>query len=1376
MVTYSYKDPAIGNDTNMQESYVCEGNQWEGYFTADATNAEPVYHFSLDWADASDLDLYLYDGVTVIDSSVTAGKPEHVSGYLTKDKTYRVVVNGTSVVGDDTEFTIDVSKSPIQTMCTYYDDSRYRNPQHAYDGQNISRYRYWTGSEWTGYGMYDEGEANPVKGKYDIYQTVLRSAPTRNESILGTIDFHSDLNVQVWNGSAWGEVVELSTNTYNTRKSFDIAYEQSTGRAMVVYRNNSVSNTVPAYALWDGTGWTHGSVQSIGNGTIIQVRVVPDPGSDEIMLVTMDTNCDVYAQVWDGSAWGNVWTLTTEGYTYDWQCFDIAYENATGDAMVVWAENSANSYNVRYQIWNGAWSGPTIIRSHRTFQIRLASDPNSDHILMGALEAWYDINVSIWDGSSWGSHEVVELDSCEAYRRCFDVAFEQNSGDAIVVWGDYSGTPKYRIWNGTGWDAEQSASGVGHYSNWVRLATIPHTDELFLVTANRDNDINIQKWDGSAWGGTTEVTTQSAYNYEQFAITVPDGTSQTMCVYYDYGPNSKSDVPRYRSWDGSAWSGECEANPVFGNTYDEYARLLYGRSVIRASPTSSEFILGTIDYANDVNVQIWNSSGWSSPRVLSNTTYYYRRALDIAYEQLSGRAMVVYNGDESDNVPEYQIWDGSSWTGGYVNSSIGDWWATNYFVRLVPKPDTNEILLLTMDYHEDLYAQIWNGSVWGDSHLITLDARTDGYPCFDAAYEYGTGDAVVVWSNINTTPNPDVYKVCYCTYNETWSEHITMYQYNDTIDRVYWVRLASDPNSNNIIMGTQDRDNDGASDDPAINVSIWNGSSWSQQLRIEDHTPSDESRRYFDVAFEQTSGKAMIAWSDDTYTPKYRLWDGSWGNETSASNIGSYVRWVKLAPDPLSDEIFLMTSDHSANDINIQRWDGSEWSDAIELETRSNYDYECFDITCRDTTPTPTTVNWVEWRAKANVALGSGCFNDTNASIDGITADGMTAIDEGLFNANNVIIPKSGYNNKTIVLMTDGIDNVGYHSMIGEAERAAANDIRIYTIGFGSDIDDRTLRQIANITGGRYYFAPNATVLKEIFKGIAGELGNFTPIDPKITVQIANNTTIEGSYVNVTYVTGSANETYFTCTEPIDDECSAGYYSHDDPSNPNITYAENRTVLTWTPIGNRPNNVITIGRYWRVWYQMQIDENCGNVIPVILQPANITYEDGGETIIVDVPNSSVNVNDSAPDDLSSGNATNLTLHHEREDPDGKRPSPKPATIREYAFKLTARLINNESGTEETVECGVVEFTATTGTLYNNTHHNASGIFNETTRSGSRAEVRLCSDAPGTITVWAYHTTKSGERLSARDSVTFHTLESPPIIPPAPNPRGAITLE
>ncbi|MCK4459600.1 MAG: hypothetical protein KAU52_07765, partial [Methanosarcinales archaeon] len=261
-------------------------------------------------------------------------------------------------------------------------------------------------------------------------------------------------------------------------------------------------------------------------------------------------------------------------------------------------------------------------------------------------------------------------------------------------------------------------------------------------------------------------------------------------------------------------------------------------------------------------------------------------------------------------------------------------------------------------------------------------------------------------------------------------------------------------------------------------------------------------------------------------------------------------------------------------------------------------------------------------------------------------------------------------------------------------------------------------------------------------------------------------------FVNITYVGDSANVTYYNRTTEK--------YEHEDPSNPNITSIENRTILSWD-VGNRPvPYMITVGKYWRVTYQLTIDNESANSIPVIIAPSSITYDDSNGTRVNEtIPETTVTVGGNATPEIITESATNLTLLA----PiplyivDPNRPGTKPDTIQEYAYKLTAHLGYTENETEKPVAWGaLVEFSATSGTLYNDTHSNTSRVFNETTENGGNAIIWLCSDAPGTITVRAYHTPENGTRLNASTVVTFRSLESPPIIPPAPNPRGAITLE
>jgi Ca-activated chloride channel homolog len=118
--------------------------------------------------------------------------------------------------------------------------------------------------------------------------------------------------------------------------------------------------------------------------------------------------------------------------------------------------------------------------------------------------------------------------------------------------------------------------------------------------------------------------------------------------------------------------------------------------------------------------------------------------------------------------------------------------------------------------------------------------------------------------------------------------------------------------------------------------------------------------------------------------------------------------------------------------------------------------------------------------------------------------DDGTAIGLGLANAVNRI-KDSKAKSKVIILLTDGSNNCGDIAPITAAEIAKTFGIRIYTIGVGttgmvnipvptpmgtqyqqvqSDFDAKSLRDIANLTGGKYYNATDNSKLRRIYQSI----------------------------------------------------------------------------------------------------------------------------------------------------------------------------------------------------------------------------------------------------------------------------------------------------
>ncbi|MCC8087808.1 MAG: VWA domain-containing protein [Rikenellaceae bacterium] len=144
----------------------------------------------------------------------------------------------------------------------------------------------------------------------------------------------------------------------------------------------------------------------------------------------------------------------------------------------------------------------------------------------------------------------------------------------------------------------------------------------------------------------------------------------------------------------------------------------------------------------------------------------------------------------------------------------------------------------------------------------------------------------------------------------------------------------------------------------------------------------------------------------------------------------------------------------------------------------------------------------------------------------GMIEDG-TAIGNGLATAINRL-RESDAKSKVIILLTDGVNNMGQISPLTAAEIAKTMGIKVYTVGIGTmgtapypaldmwgnityqqapvEIDEEVLIEIASMTGGQYFRATDNNKLEEIYDIINQmettriEVDNFTLYNEKFMV------------------------------------------------------------------------------------------------------------------------------------------------------------------------------------------------------------------------------------------------------------------------------------
>ncbi|MFQ5406050.1 MAG: hypothetical protein ACE5DI_02760 [Candidatus Micrarchaeia archaeon] len=466
--------------------------------------------------------------------------------------------------------------------------------------------------------------------------------------------------------------------------------------------------------------------------------------------------------------------------------------------------------------------------------------------------------------------------------------------DYITINISLSGLADYALLDWNGVNESMTCTATYCYANKTSLA---ETSYSYSVFANN----------------TDGLASQSSQR--QATVFLPRPEVNTIIAYFD---NLDLITPRYRIYNSSNWG--VESNTL--QTTQDNRR----NHVLKASPTRNEMVFATQTTSNNLEAQVWNGRIWTNFATLASASLADApsRSFHVAYEQLSGDALVVYR--TGTNNVNYRVWDGNTWSSEQSASSIGGSGDLNWIV-LASKPGSNEIMLVTLKDDSELHAQVWDGNAW--SAAQTLSTNVDDLPTrqvFDVAYESSSGNALAVYLNDGSS-NP-----AYRTYSAgSWSAQSNA---NNVGASPRWIRLASNPSSDEIMLAVLDSSRD-------LNAQAWDGSSFAANQELDNNLQT-HGQRSFDVAY-QADGNAVIAYGERRDTsPAYRTWNGaSWSSPSNIVNIGSNTRWIELAANASGNDMVFADLD-AAHDLSVTRWDGSSWSGYQEIERRGDRNYKSF--------------------------------------------------------------------------------------------------------------------------------------------------------------------------------------------------------------------------------------------------------------------------------------------------------------------------------------------------------------------------------------------------------------------------------------------------
>ncbi len=439
----------------------------------------------------------------------------------------------------------------ILSVLSYSASASIINSTHAdgiiiYEQKNDAspRYRLWDEIDFG-----SEGNATSVGlGTFtDITWSVAKASHKRDEIIIGTLDKSNDINIQIYNSSGnWTNILEVTDSAENSgQRGFDIEYEDLSGDALIVYENsNSNDNNDFAYRIWNGTNYSDEIMveTGLGNDEFRWLSLIPNKETDKMMLLIMNDGNDLYAMPWNGTDFVSSlgYTLTTGATSDSEQHFDFAWEESSGQGIVVYGEGNDLVWRTYDPAGGFGAVENTIALGNGLDATRLCSDPNSDHIGMIWQDNGNDVFARIWDGTQILSNPPTEETQTESnggnnanldciWINSTTAIFGFTDNNALSI--DYFTFTKGNTWSTADLEStDNSGDFAADDVRGMRFIEHPTEEEFMVITQDIDEYVTAIRWNGSSFVAPATSTIETLTE-------VSDGGQESaMFAYYKFNP------------------------------------------------------------------------------------------------------------------------------------------------------------------------------------------------------------------------------------------------------------------------------------------------------------------------------------------------------------------------------------------------------------------------------------------------------------------------------------------------------------------------------------------------------------------------------------------------------------------------------------------------------------------------------------------------------------------------------------------------------------------------------------------------------------------------------------------------------------------------
>ncbi len=425
------------------------------------------------------------------------------------------------------------------------------------------------------------------------------------------------------------------------------------------------------------------------------------------------------------------------------------------------------------------------------------------------------------------------------------------SSTATAFWNQSGlNTPQYNEWDGVSFGVEGNSASVGQW-RIIDGAEAPTRDEKILLGVDAAGVISGEFWNGTSWAALPfALDTVSSSTNHGFDVAYESQSGHALIVWNN-GTTGSAPLS-YRTWDGSTWSSEQTiATPQAGEAVELQlaANPLTDEMTLVVNPTNAN-----IDYA-----LVWNGSSWGNAITLDSTTGVDRTEIGVAYESLSGQALVVYDADGTTNALAYRTWDGLAWSAqqslaapsGVAAGSDVSW------TSLASDPTSDRIALGAVADGNEIWFSVWDGGAWGDGLTASTTAASFTARDVAVAFESNSGDLLAAYAE-----NANEVRYRTWTSGGGWSSELNGPNIGGTPSTM---TLSANLSGNQIMLSVMETNSD-------IHFVHWSGSAWGSDNQLESNSGESQNQPFlflFDegASFDATGNSLWLSTTGDKSNP-----------------------------------------------------------------------------------------------------------------------------------------------------------------------------------------------------------------------------------------------------------------------------------------------------------------------------------------------------------------------------------------------------------------------------------------------------------------------------------------------------------------------------